>query len=329
MKEAAPPALVRALLDEAGISGAAEVVEVASPGRVNTTTIVAVAGERYAVRVYGWPFDGTCSFDRGPKEAALHPRLQAEGVPVPAVLSLATVDGRDGALLEWAPGELLGVVAQRVPADDLDEAWRETAASLRRVHALDGGPVAGFLTAEGVAPFRPGLLSAGGPPFAEGTYGGLVASDLVARGRDLGGLVDADLVGRVAEALVPVLDARPVRVGHSDANPWNVLVVEPPSGGWRLSAWLDWEFAWAADPAYDLMRATVQRYAPIGPTPRAFWEGYGSEPDPVGISAATLHYVLGAHVEHLGGGRSPEVLQAIAHGPDPATVLHRLADLVL
>lgn len=310
MKEPAPPDLVRALLDGAGVVGDPVVVEVPSPGRVNTTTIVAVGAERYAVRAYGWPFDGEPPFDRRAKEAALHPRLAAAGVPVPEVLAGASVDGVDGALLSYVPGELLGVVARRAPAGALDEAWREAGAALARVHAIDEGPVAGFLTADGVDPFR------------DGGYGGFVAAGLGRPGRSVG--LDPVLLDRVADALVPVLDARPVRLGHSDANPWNVLVVER-GGRWGLAAWLDWEFAWAADPAFDLMRATVQRYAPLGPTPTAFWEGYGAGVDAVALAAATLHYTVGVHAERVAGATSPEIAQAVAHGPSPAAVLTDLA----
>lgn len=321
---------MRALLDAAGVAGTPTVVEVPSPGRVNTTTIVAVGAERYAVRAYGWPFGGEPPFDRRAKEAALHPRLAAAGVPVPEVLATATVDGLDGALLEWVPGDLLGVAAQRVSADDLAEAWQEAAIALRRAHGIEVGPTAGFLVADGVQPFVPGLLGRADVRFGPGSYGGFLGGEISGAGRraaaHLG--LDVDRVEAVAAALVPVLDARPVRFGHSDANPWNVLVVHR-QGRWRLAAWLDWEFAWAADPAYDVMRATVQRYAPIGPVPDAFWAGYGESVDAVGLAAATLHHVLGLHAEVAEGARSPELDHLLAHGPDPVAVLDDLADRLL
>lgn len=328
-KQAAPPALVRALLDGAGIAGEPTVVAVPSPGRVNTTTIIAVGGERFAVRAYGWPFGGEPPFDRRAKEATLHPRLAAVGVPVPEVLTVASVDGVDGALLTYAPGELLGVVAQQVAPPALDEAWREAGAALARAHAVDVGPTAGFLTADGVLPFTSGLLSEEVPPYPPGSWGGFLASDVRHRGRlvaDHVGLA-ASRFAAVADALVAPLDARPVRLGHSDANAWNVLVAEGDDG-WHLSSWLDWEFAWAADPSYDLVRATVQRYAPIGPTPEAFWSGYGSAPDALGLAAAALHYLLGTHAEEVRGIRSPELDMTLAHGPRLVDLLSRVEDLL-
>ncbi len=121
-------------------------------------------------------------------------------------------------------------------------------------------------------------------------------------GRDV---VDVGRVEEVAAGLLPVLAAAPIRLGHSDANPWNVLVA-PGADGWHLSAWLDWELAWRADPAYDHVRATVQRFAPIGPTPDSWWDGYGDRPAEVRLEAYALHLLLWKAVERIDGLDSPE-----------------------
>ena len=116
-----------------------------------------------------------------------------------------------------------------------------------------------------------------------------------------------------------MLAAAPRRLGHSDANPWNVLVVPDDDGRWRLSAWLDWEFAWHADPAYDHARATEQRFAPIGPTPQSWWDGYGERPPAVRLEAYALHLLLWKAVERLDGLVTPEtdlVWAALASVPD-------------
>ena len=298
-RDPAPAGLVDALLDAAGRTGPWEVVEVASPGRVNTSTILALPdGERVVARVYGWPFDGEPSFDRRAKEAWLHPHLRAAGVPVPEVLAVADHEGRQGALLEWVPGELLGTVAATRPDVDLTVAWRDAGAALRRAHDLDLLQGEGFVAAGAVVPFAEGSLAAR----VTGELGPFAARVAPAVG---GRTVDVHRVREVAAALRPVLAAAPVRLGHSDANAWNVLVV-PGVDGWRLSAWLDWELAWRADPAYDHVRATVQRFAPIGPTPDSWWDGYGDRPAEVRLEAYALHLLLWKAVERIDGLDSPE-----------------------
>lgn len=322
-KVPAPAALVDALLDAAGLEGPWTVVEVASAGRVNTSTIVALPdGGRVVVRVYGWPFDGEPSFDRRAKEAWLHPRLRAAGVPVPEVLAVADDAGRQAALLEWVPGELLGTVAARDPDVDLTVAWREAGAALRRVHDLDLGLEGeGFVAAGAVVPFAEGSLAERVTgelgPFAE-----RVAPEVGA------GVVDAGRVRRVADGLLPVLAAAPIRLGHSDANAWNVLVAPDPDGVHRLAAWLDWELAWRADPAYDHVRATVQRFATIGPTPDSWWEGHGERPPEVRMEAYALHLLLWKAVERIDGLDSPETRLAWDELASVPTRLSRIEALL-
>jgi aminoglycoside phosphotransferase (APT) family kinase protein len=55
---------------------------------------------------------------------------------------------------------------------------------------------------------------------------------------------------------VPLLDSRPVRLLHNDSHPWNILV-DSVSGDWRVTGWLDWEFAWSGDPAWDIARLDI------------------------------------------------------------------------
>lgn len=320
-KRPAPGPLVDALLDAAGRSGPWHVVGVASPGRVNTSTIVALPDDRrVVVRVYGWPFGGEPSFDRRAKEAWLHPRLRAAGVPVPEVLAVADHDGAQGALLEWCPGELLGSVAATRPAVDLTSAWRDAGAALRRVHDLDLDLTGeGFVTAGAVVPFSEGSLAA--------RVTGELA-DFARRVAPVARSLDAARVATIAEAVGSVLAAAPVRLGHSDANPWNVLVAPDADGRWRLSAWLDWEFAWLADPTYDHVRATVQRFAPIGPTPESWWQGYGQRPEPVGFEAYALHLLLWKAVERLDGLDTPETRLMWAELPSIPDRLARIEDLL-
>jgi aminoglycoside phosphotransferase (APT) family kinase protein len=86
--------------------------------------------------------------------------------------------------------------------------------------------------------------------------------------------VDSALVERVAAAARRALRERPVRLLHNDALPQNVLVAPGPDG-WRCTGWLDWEFARAGDPLWDV--ATLD-FRPAGLVPDAFYAGYGAPP---------------------------------------------------
>lgn len=318
-KQPAPPALVAALLAELGITATPTVLGVATAGRVNTTTAIEVDGTRFAVRVYGWPFGGVPEYDRRAKEVAWATRLAAADVPVAAFLATADVGGLQGALLEFVEGELLGTVAARDPAADLAEAWRGAGTALRLAHLVPTGVEGhGMLTADGLL------------PFPEGTFGRRIVAQTVHRARRLhgaatGGLVDAARVEALAPALEAALGTASTGLTHSDANPWNAMIRQQPTGEWRFAAWLDWEFAWSADPAYDLLRATEQRFADIGPTPESWWDGYGSRPDPLHHEAYGLHYLLWKAEERLDGLVWPETERVWAMLPSVPARLDRLA----
>jgi len=288
----APPALVDALLDDAGLAGPWTVESVAQVGWINRTTIVRLADDhRVVVRQYDWPFVEAPRYDRRAKEVWLHPRLAAAGVPVADILGVADVDGISGALLSWFPGEPLGVVAQRVGPDALADAWREAGAALGRAHGVAvPGPIAGFLSAEGVLAMPDGSFA--------GFHRERIAhwSRLLAeRQPDLG--IDVARIDALIAAARPTLEAEPLVLGHSDAHAWNLLVAADADGRWHLSGWLDWEMAWVGDAAWDHMRMTVQRFAPIGPTPDGWWEGYGGHPPALNLAVAVLHFMLWKSVD--------------------------------
>jgi len=336
-KVQAPARLVDALLREAGVAGSWSYRGVASAGRVNTTTAIETgSGRWFAVRVYGWPFGGEPRFDRRAKEVAWSTRLAAAGVPVARFLAVADVDAEtdaeidvegapaspappvSGALVEWIDGELLGTVAAREPREDLTDAWRGAGAALRTAHGVDPGVVGeGFLSADGLVAFD------------EGTFAAWIVHRTAAHARRLHGTGDGVLDPARVEALAPALEARlgraPSGLGHGDSNPWNALIARDGTGGWAFRAWLDWEFAWVADPAYDHVRASVQRYADIGPTPDSWWEGYGGRPEPVAFAAHTIHYALWKAEERLDGLDSPETRLAARLLPSLPARLDRLA----
>lgn len=101
---------------------------------------------------------------------------------------------------------------------------------------------------------------------------------------------------------VPLLNRTPSPLVHNDAHPWNVLVCPTPNG-WRCSGWLDWEYAWIADPTWNLMQMDLIRRTDIGPTPRAFWEGYGGPSREPQRSVYALYLHLSMAARYLDGDR--------------------------
>ena len=270
--------LASPLLAAAGIDAADAVVEpLVSEGLINTHALVRVPGHPpLVVRAYGWPWPGDEPFDRGAKEAWLLPRLEAAGVAAPRLV--AAVPG--GLLTTFVDGATLGATDR--PTDAM---WRAAGAALRDVHDADVGlgdaPV-GMIVAGGVDAFVGGWATW----HVENTRR---HADAVARLRpDLP--VDVERCVATVERAREHLDARPRRLVHTDANPWNVLVTP---GATPAATWMDWEFAWIADPLYDFSRMTFARKHDLGPLPGALFDGYGGDPrDDVTFDV----YALGFHI---------------------------------
>lgn len=311
-KQPAPRPLTAAALAAAGRPERWQVIEVASVGRVNTTTIVELGdGERLAVRVHGWPFPEPEVIDRPAKEALLAGVLRRAGVPAAEMLSSVEVDGQRATLMTALPGETLGAVARREAPATLETAWREAGAALAAAHRIGpadlgagtGSATTGWVTVDGVR------------PFAEGSHAGRVVATLTDGAERLrrGGLIGAEEARRItalaADGAPAIAGAAPALV-HGDANPWNVLIHLDPDEGWRLSGWLDWEFAWLADPHHDLVRAEIQRFAPIGPPPPAWSEGYGSRGDPLRLAVLGVEHLVSRWTLVLDGVDTPETRHA-------------------
>jgi aminoglycoside phosphotransferase (APT) family kinase protein len=121
-------------------------------------------------------------------------------------------------------------------------------------------------------------------PFAEGSWGRWQLANAVTHATTVAARgdfpVDPGRVKRVYGRAVPLLDRRPVRLLHNDPHPWNILVDQQGSR-WHCTGWLDWEFAWAGDPAWDVARLDIFRLKDIGPTPESFIIGYGAPRAPI------------------------------------------------
>jgi aminoglycoside phosphotransferase (APT) family kinase protein len=199
------------------------------------------------------------------KEAYIGELLHRQAVPAPRVVAIATSDQKVATLSTWLPGIRLDQARMHISSSDLSSAWRSVGAALRRAHAISL-PVAGEIVLDRVEPFVGG--------WAQWVLADL-ATDLSWLQAALGvpSSSRSRLEGVITAALAALAEA-PVRLIHNDALPQNVLVA-PGADGWRCSGWLDWEFARAADPYWDV--ATFD-FRPAGLVPAAFYEGYGEPP---------------------------------------------------
>ena len=267
------PASLPRLLAEAGISSQSILrVEPLNTGVTNRTSLVALQDDtRYILREYEWPYATRDDLQRVEKELYLHDLLLKHDVPVPAIVAHLDDENARAVLMEYKPGHLLGNVVGTLTDVQHAQAWRSVGTALRKAHSIllpDRCP--GLIVGERVQPFE------------EGSWGDFHYHQAVRHAenllkRDPGLRFDLASMKRVLKQAIPVLNERPLVLLHNDPHPWNVLVHEV-AGHWTCSAWLDWEYAWSGDPAWDLARLDIFRLKPIGPTPAAFFEGYGNAP---------------------------------------------------
>jgi len=267
------PAFLPGLLAEAGQSrDSIQSVEPLHTGVTNRTSLVELQDEtRYILREYEWPYDTDDDLQRVEKELYLHDLLLKHGVPVPAIIAHHDEESGRAVLMEFKPGQLLGNVVDSLTDGQRAQAWRTVGAALRKVHAIQlPDHRAGLIVGERVRPFEEGS-------WGEFHYHQAArhAENLLKRDTEL--RLDLASMKCVLKQAVPLLNERPLVLLHNDPHPWNVLVHEG-AGQWRCSAWLDWEYAWSGDPTWDLARLEIFRLKPIGPTPAAFYEGYGEAP---------------------------------------------------
>jgi aminoglycoside phosphotransferase (APT) family kinase protein len=152
-----------------------------------------------------------------------------------------------------------------VPAADLRNAWRSAGEAMRMAHEIVL-PQAGEIIRDQIEPFADG-------------WAHYILEDIAT---DIAWLLDAlnapkvdlALLERVTAASIAALTGAPVRLIHDDALPQNILVNQEPDG-WVCTGWLDWEFARAGDPLWDL---STLDFRPAGLVPASFYEGYGAQP---------------------------------------------------
>jgi aminoglycoside phosphotransferase (APT) family kinase protein len=269
---------LQVLLRAAGFAGQPESVRpLEGIGAMNRHWRVHVGGRDLVLREYGWPYLPPAPA-RARREGAVLDVLEAAGVPAPRALAVT-----DGALLEtFEPGEVLGEVLARNGSADLAPAWHEAGRAWRRVHRIE--PTEALRS-----------MLAGGPQRRADTWYERVLTDTEAHLRAVGERrpdleVDAARVRRLLSSARVLLEDRPVRLLHGDAHLWNVLV-DRRAGRWTCASILDWELAEVGDPVWDLVGFHLLRRRDVGPTPDAFFDGYGDPGPPVvwGLYELVLH----------------------------------------
>ncbi|MCC6178454.1 MAG: aminoglycoside phosphotransferase family protein [Chloroflexi bacterium] len=288
--------LLMALLAQAGLNQEVSAVREASgSGWTNQTRLVELAdGQRFVLRVYRWPHaEQIDELRRAKKERFLHRLLRSHGVPVPEILAQVEDAVGEASLLQYLPGELLGDAAPRLGRDDRRQAWRAAGAALRPAHEIYYPPGShGVIVADTLQ------------PFGAGSWGLFHLTSILEHAERLNRQhsmhLDLGLLRTILEGTVARLDHTRVGLLHNDAHPWNVLV-RPVEQGWECSGWLDWEYAWVGDPDWDLVRMDLFRIKPIGPTPAAFYNGYGTAPADLSRRVYTLHIFLWMANDFLSG----------------------------
>lgn len=317
------PEYITKLLAQADVVAPVLRVDAASEApSTNAAWIVEVeGGQRFVVREYRWPYQER-EPDRIRKEPVLHQLLRTNGIPAPEVLATAEVD-RAAALLEYMPGRPLGEITNQLTAQSRVQAWWSVGKVMRRVHSIDyPTDHAGVIVGEKVRPFD------------EESWGGFCRGDMIQpairlqkRRPDLH--IDLDRLRTLGDRLLRVLDDTPRVLLHNDSHPWNVLVQET-EGGWECSGVLDWEHAWVGDPTWDLVRMDLFRLRPIGPTPNAYWQGYGRHPTEPEASFYELQISFWMANQYLDGSRAllPTYERAMSYVDDLNRRLSRLDSLL-
>lgn len=246
-------------------------------GAVNAHYLITVADtDRYVARIYRWPFGFERRVDRRTKESLVLARLEQASVPAPRVIATVDSPGEGGVLLSFLSGELLGEVMGSLSDSEQHDAWRAVGRALRSVHCIR-------IVDEDVS-----ILQSGGPTarparswsewhredIQELAWRFALESDPKA--------VEHAPLQELLDTAKPLMDQSAMALLHADAHPWNVLVDRDEAGEWKCTGWIDWEWAWIGDPQYDLMRNEVMRFRDIGPTPQAFYDGYGASRTAIG-----------------------------------------------
>lgn len=229
----APAAIARMLVPVFGPHPLVQ-VEPISAGRANTNYRVQVAGRDHPVVLRLYTRDpNACRRDQ-----ALYQLVSAR-VPVPDLLYADASCARSEhpyAVFGWVEGVSLATAVRAHP----HAAGRAAGATLAAI---------GTYTFPHAGEFAPDLtVASGGVPFSGYIEHCLDAGAAAVLGEPLAGKV-RDFVRRHAAYFPPA--PRPAPLVHGDYKDGNLLL-RPESDGWAVAAVLDWEFAFAGPPLFDL-----------------------------------------------------------------------------
>jgi aminoglycoside phosphotransferase (APT) family kinase protein len=173
----------------------------------------------------------------------------AQRVPAPAVLASGDADpdfGLPFAFMQWIDGERLDALAPRLSRESLEEVGRRVGGALAAIHGFafhrQGFFGADLVPHDNLDMDMNGLMAWLDHCLREGPGGERLGAALT------GALLD--FVARDGHMLGSAWATQPT-LTHSDFNGSNILVRGDPKGSWRISAILDWEFAFAGGPSFD------------------------------------------------------------------------------
>lgn len=185
---------------------------------------------------------------QAPKEAALNGLVRQRGVPTARFLHFDRtnpVTDRPYAVLEWVEDERLDAVLSRCDAESLVELARATGRALTSIHAI-AFERTGFFGADLQVPAAVDFGRAGLLAFLQHCVGEGPGASRLGRQLTRKLLAFAECEGHRLDAWL----GRPCLV-HADFNDSNLLVRRPPNRPWKVTAVLDWEFAFSGSPAFD------------------------------------------------------------------------------
>lgn len=216
-------------------------------GLVNTNYRVTVAGRAADIVVRVYTRDpAACQIEYDVLRRVLG------NVPAPEVLYADLAGERGGRpylILTFIEGTKLTDILAAGDPTECAAAGRAAGRGLAAIHQFTF-PAAGF--------FGPGLAVTAPLDVSPDGYRGYIAAFLAGLAGERLGATDATALARLAaeQAELVVWDGAPALI-HADYKPQNLLV-RRAGPGWALAAALDWEFAFAGAPLFDL--GTLLRY---------------------------------------------------------------------
>ena len=281
--------LAESLCSRAGVGRVSSVEPIALSSFNANLAVTDESGERRVLRRYRPQREPHTALMRLRRERWVHETLAAVGAPVARILASCDEAGSEATLMEFVEGEPLGSLVARGHPEEAESAWRAAGGALAAVHALDA-----------VAAAAAGCEQVGirDPQSSRGLYHYEEAlANLDELGRARPDWTELSMLRATVESARPLYEVAPVSLCQYDTHLWQFMLARRGSA-WQCTAILDWEHADLDDPDWDLAQLDVFRFGPVGPTPQAFFAGYGRTPSSPLYTLYRLEraaWVLAAH----------------------------------